>query len=129
MRKRQTKRSVNEAIPFVLCVDVIVVHCDTPTGALNSEAVRAIGEACSKTDALFYVDMVSSAGAVPVDVSGWNIDIGKDSITARVDPRVCNNLGFIDGHYVSLQSKTCRSAWIAKGPLLRTLFGDDHSQR
>ncbi|KAF8931511.1 hypothetical protein BGZ58_007589 [Dissophora ornata] len=55
---------------------VTMVHCDTPTGALNSEAVRAIGEACSKTDTLLYVDMVSSAGAVPVDVSGWNIDIG-----------------------------------------------------
>ncbi|KAG0020674.1 hypothetical protein BGZ82_011531, partial [Podila clonocystis] len=52
------------------------VHCDTPTGALNSEAVKHVGEACSKGDALFYVDVVSSAGAVPVDVSGWHIDIG-----------------------------------------------------
>ncbi|KAI1320601.1 hypothetical protein EDD11_000123 [Mortierella claussenii] len=55
---------------------VTMVHCDTPTGALNSEAVKAVGEACSKTDALFYVDVVSSAGAVPVDITGWNIDIG-----------------------------------------------------
>ncbi|KAK3818718.1 MAG: serine-pyruvate aminotransferase [Benniella sp.] len=55
---------------------VTMVHCDTPTGALNSEAVRQVGEACSKTDSLFYVDVVSSAGAVPVDISGWNIDIG-----------------------------------------------------
>ncbi|KAF9128550.1 hypothetical protein BGW39_004967 [Mortierella sp. 14UC] len=55
---------------------VTMVHCDTPTGALNSEAVRFVGEACSKTQALFYVDVVSSAGAVPVDISGWNIDIG-----------------------------------------------------
>ncbi|KAF9913368.1 hypothetical protein EC991_000130 [Linnemannia zychae] len=55
---------------------VTMVHCDTPTGALNSEAVRLVGEACSKTEALFYVDVVSSAGAVPVDISGWNIDIG-----------------------------------------------------
>ncbi|KAG0206453.1 hypothetical protein BGX31_002767, partial [Mortierella sp. GBA43] len=52
------------------------VHCDTPTGALNSEAVRVVGEECGKTGALFYVDAVSSAGAVPVDISGWNIDIG-----------------------------------------------------
>ncbi|KAF9933305.1 hypothetical protein FBU30_005889 [Linnemannia zychae] len=55
---------------------VTMVHCDTPTGALNSEAIRLVGEACSKTEALFYVDAVSSAGAVPVDISGWNIDIG-----------------------------------------------------
>ncbi|KAF9438941.1 hypothetical protein BGZ76_002604 [Entomortierella beljakovae] len=55
---------------------ITMVHCDTPTGALNSETVCAIGEACSKTDTLFYVDIVSSAGAVPVDISGWNIDIG-----------------------------------------------------
>jgi len=56
---------------------LLVVHCDTPTGALNSEAVCAVGEACSETDALFYVDVVSSAGAVPIDVSGWGIDIGE----------------------------------------------------
>ncbi|KAF9115459.1 hypothetical protein BGX27_007712 [Mortierella sp. AM989] len=55
---------------------VTMVHCDTPTGALNSEAIRVIGEACSKTDTLLYADIVSSAGAVPVDISGWNIDIG-----------------------------------------------------
>ncbi|KAG0204415.1 hypothetical protein BGX28_003631 [Mortierella sp. GBA30] len=55
---------------------VTMVHCDTPTGALNTEAVNAIGEACSRSEALFYVDVVSSAGAVPVDISGWNIDIG-----------------------------------------------------
>lgn len=54
-----------------------MVHCDTPTGALNSEAVCAVGEACSKTNALFYVDIVSSAGAVPIDVADWGIDIGE----------------------------------------------------
>ncbi|ORZ26586.1 aminotransferase class V [Lobosporangium transversale] len=55
---------------------VTMVHCDTPTGVLNTEAVRMIGEACSKADALFYVDIVSSAGATPIEVSAWNIDIG-----------------------------------------------------
>ncbi|KAF9984987.1 hypothetical protein BGZ65_012014 [Modicella reniformis] len=55
---------------------VTMVHCDTPTGALNTESVRIIGDACSKTEALFYVDVVSSAGAVPVDIPAWNIDIG-----------------------------------------------------
>lgn len=60
-----------------------VVHCDTPTGALNSEAVRVIGEVCSKTEALFYVDVVSSAGAVPVDIPGLNVDIGKIPQQAR----------------------------------------------
>ncbi|KAI7830280.1 pyridoxal phosphate-dependent transferase [Gamsiella multidivaricata] len=65
-------RSIQEWKPDL----VTMVHCDTPTGALNSEAVKAIGEACSKTEALLYVDIVSSAGAVPVDISGWNIDIG-----------------------------------------------------
>lgn len=65
---------VNDNVGF--CIN-LVVHCDTPTGALNSEAVRQVGEACSKTEALFYVDAVSSAGAVPVDIPGWNIDIGN----------------------------------------------------
>jgi kynureninase len=62
-----------------------VVHCDTPTGALNSEAVRKVGEACSKTDALFYVDIVSSAGAVPVDIPGWGIDIGNTNNRRHLD--------------------------------------------
>ncbi|KAF9149753.1 hypothetical protein BG015_008429 [Linnemannia schmuckeri] len=55
---------------------VTMVHCDTPTGTLNSEAVRLVGQACANSEALFYVDVVSSAGAVPVDISGWSIDIG-----------------------------------------------------
>ncbi|KAG0346589.1 hypothetical protein BG004_001343 [Podila humilis] len=55
---------------------VTMVHCDTPTGALNSEAIKQVGRACSKSEALFYVDVVSSAGAVPVDVADWHIDIG-----------------------------------------------------
>lgn len=66
-----------------------MVHCDTPTGTLNSEAVRLVGQACADTDALFYVDIVSSAGAVPVDISGWNIDIGKDNyLTCRLNCRL-----------------------------------------
>ncbi|KAF9426469.1 hypothetical protein BGZ94_006479 [Podila epigama] len=55
---------------------VTMVHCDTPTGVLNSDAIKRVGEECSRSNTLFYVDVVSSAGAVPVDISGWNIDIG-----------------------------------------------------
>ncbi|KAG0236704.1 hypothetical protein BGW42_002866 [Actinomortierella wolfii] len=55
---------------------VTAVHCDTPTGALNSEAVKAIGKAVAEVGALYYVDVVSAAGACPIDITGWNIDIG-----------------------------------------------------
>ncbi|KAF9970585.1 hypothetical protein BGZ73_006703 [Actinomortierella ambigua] len=55
---------------------VTAVHCDTPTGALNSEAVKAFGKATAEIGALYYVDVVSAAGACPVDFADWNIDIG-----------------------------------------------------
>ncbi|KAG0309099.1 hypothetical protein BGZ98_005211 [Dissophora globulifera] len=55
---------------------VTMVHCDTPTGVANSAAVCEIGEICSKLETLLYVDIVSSAGAMPVDISGWHVDLG-----------------------------------------------------
>ncbi|KAF9167968.1 hypothetical protein DFQ26_002193 [Actinomortierella ambigua] len=55
---------------------ITACHCDTPTGALNSEAIKAIGEVAAEVGALYYVDIVSAVGACPVDFAAWNIDIG-----------------------------------------------------
>ncbi len=53
---------------------VTVVHCETPSGVLNP--LPAVGKVCREVDALYYVDFVSSAGGVPVDVDANEIDLG-----------------------------------------------------
>jgi aspartate aminotransferase-like enzyme len=53
---------------------VFATYCETSTGVLNP--IQALGNVTkSHSDALFIVDGVSCIGAVPVDMSGWNIDI------------------------------------------------------
>ncbi len=53
---------------------VTAVHCETPSGVLNP--LHDVGEICQEVDALYYVDFVSSAGGVPVDVDVNYIDLG-----------------------------------------------------
>ena len=53
---------------------VTMVHCETPTGCLNSLA--GIGDATTKCDGLFLVDFVSSAGGVELNVDEERIDLG-----------------------------------------------------
>jgi aspartate aminotransferase-like enzyme len=53
---------------------VFATYCETSTGVLNP--IQELGTVTkSHSDALFIVDGVSCIGAVPVDMSGWNIDI------------------------------------------------------
>jgi aspartate aminotransferase-like enzyme len=53
---------------------VFATYCETSTGVLNP--IQGLGNITkSHSDALFIVDGVSCIGAVPVDMSGWNIDI------------------------------------------------------
>lgn len=52
---------------------VAVVHGETSTGVLNP--VEAIAPIARKRDALLVVDAVTSLGAVPVDVTAWDIDV------------------------------------------------------
>ena len=52
---------------------VIVVHSETSTGAAND--VQAIGKIVASTEALFMVDGITSAGAIPLEVDKWSIDI------------------------------------------------------
>jgi aspartate aminotransferase-like enzyme len=64
---------------FLKCINknvkaVFATYCETSTGVLNP--IQALGVVTkSQTDALFIVDGVSCIGAVPVDMSGWHIDI------------------------------------------------------
>lgn len=53
---------------------ITAVHCETPSGTLNS--LGPLGEIALEVDALFYVDFVASAGGTPVDVDANHIDLG-----------------------------------------------------
>ena len=52
---------------------VILTHSETSTGARND--VEAIGRIVAPTDAIFMVDCITSAGAIPLEVDKWSIDI------------------------------------------------------
>jgi len=52
---------------------VIVTHSETSTGVRSD--VEAIGKIVAATEALFMVDCITSAGAIPLEVDKWSIDI------------------------------------------------------
>ncbi len=52
---------------------VVVVHCETSTAAASN--IEAIAKVITKTPAVFIVDAISSAGAMPIKVDEWGIDI------------------------------------------------------
>jgi len=52
--------------------NVSVVHCETTTGIINP--IREIGEFVVKSGAKYFVDAMSSFGAVPVNLAECNID-------------------------------------------------------
>lgn len=51
---------------------VVMVHAETSTGVLNP--VAAVAEVAREAGCLTIVDAVTSLGAHPVDVAGWQID-------------------------------------------------------
>jgi len=51
---------------------VAVVHCETTTGIFNP--IEAIGEAVQSTGKQYFVDAMSSFGAVPIDFTKAHID-------------------------------------------------------
>ena len=52
--------------------NVFVVHCETTTGIINP--IREIGKIVAKSGARYFVDAMSSFGAVPVNLTDCNID-------------------------------------------------------
>jgi alanine-glyoxylate transaminase/serine-glyoxylate transaminase/serine-pyruvate transaminase len=55
-------------------VDILtVVHAETSTGVLNP--VKDVAALAHDHGALVIVDAVTSLGAMPLDVSGWNLDV------------------------------------------------------
>lgn len=52
---------------------VTVVHAETSTGVLNP--VKDVAAAAHQANALVIVDAVTSLGAMPLDVAGWELDV------------------------------------------------------
>jgi 2-aminoethylphosphonate-pyruvate transaminase len=52
--------------------NVTVVHCETTTGIINP--IREIGEIVAKSGSKYFVDAMSSFGAVPIDLAECSID-------------------------------------------------------
>ncbi|MEA3226731.1 MAG: aminotransferase class V-fold PLP-dependent enzyme, partial [Planctomycetota bacterium] len=52
--------------------NVSVVHCETTTGIINP--IREIGEIVARSGAKYFVDAMSSFGAVPIDLGQCRID-------------------------------------------------------
>lgn len=52
---------------------VTVVHAETSTGVLNP--VKDVAAVAHEAGALVIVDAVTSLGAMPLDVSGWQLDV------------------------------------------------------
>ncbi len=52
--------------------NVSIVHCETTTGITNP--IMEIGKIVAKSDAKYFVDAMSSFGAVPVNLPDCNID-------------------------------------------------------
>jgi 2-aminoethylphosphonate-pyruvate transaminase len=66
-------REIEDAIKAddkIACVSV--VHCETTTGIINP--IEEIGELVAKSGAKYFVDAMSSFGAVPLDLAGCHID-------------------------------------------------------
>jgi 2-aminoethylphosphonate-pyruvate transaminase len=63
-------RAALESDPSI--TNVVVVHCETTTGIMNP--IEQIGEVVKEAGAKYFVDAMSSFGAVPVDLAGCNID-------------------------------------------------------
>jgi 2-aminoethylphosphonate-pyruvate transaminase len=57
--------------------NVIVVHCETTTGMMNP--IAEIGRAVKEQGRVYIVDVMSSFGAVPVDLPGIGIDFAVSS--------------------------------------------------
>ena len=65
--------AVRRALKDAAADVVTVVHAETSTGVLNP--VREIAAIAHEHGAIVIVDAVTSLGAMPLDVAGWNLDV------------------------------------------------------
>ncbi len=73
----ESRPAVAEAVSMALDHDPAIthigaVHCETTTGLFNP--IREIGQVAARHRKVFFVDAMSSFGAVPIPVADWGID-------------------------------------------------------
>ena len=66
-------KSVSRALADARADLVTVVHAETSTGVLNP--VKDVAAVAHQAGALVIVDAVTSLGAMPLDVAGWELDV------------------------------------------------------
>ena len=66
-------QSVSRALAEARADLVTVVHAETSTGVLNP--VKDVAAVAHQAGALVIVDAVTSLGAMPLDVAGWELDV------------------------------------------------------
>ena len=98
---------------------VIVVHSETSTGTASD--LEAIAKAVGKTDAILIADCITSAGALPLKMDEWGVDIiGMGSQKALMLPpglacvavseKAWKNIDAIDAPGVYLDLKAYRKS-------------------
>lgn len=70
--------SVDETITHVA-----VVHCETTTGIMNP--IREIGQLAKRFGKHYFVDAMSSFGAVPIDIESCHIDYRVSSANKCIE--------------------------------------------
>ncbi len=79
---------------------VAVVHCETTSGLINP--VREIGDIVKSAGRVYFIDAMSSFGAVPLDVSGCAIDYLVSSANKCIEG--VPGFGFVLARRATLQA-------------------------
>lgn len=80
--------------------DLAVVHCETTTGIINP--IEAIGALAQAAGVRYFVDAMSSFGAVPIDVAGAGIDYIVSSANKCIEG--VPGFGFVIARRAALES-------------------------
>jgi 2-aminoethylphosphonate-pyruvate transaminase len=80
--------------------DLAVVHCETTTGIINP--IDAIGALAKAAGVRYFVDAMSSFGAVPIDVAGAHIDYIVSSANKCIEG--IPGFGFVIARRAALES-------------------------
>ena len=89
--------------------NVCVIHCETSSGAIND--IKTLGAMVRKycPNALYFVDAMSSFGAIPVDLAGSNIDFLVTSPNKCIEGVPGFGLVIVDKQKLMQCEGTCRS--------------------
>lgn len=89
--------------------NVCIIHCETSSGAIND--IKSLGTMVRKycPNALYFVDAMSSFGAIPVDLAGSNIDFLVTSPNKCIEGVPGFGLVIVDKQKLMQCEGNCRS--------------------